>query len=70
MGIFFSKEAIKRLSSEQFEQLNSLANAAEAENINEQDDAAKEAMNNYIADYKQKEAESAAYTSDLVSSFV
>lgn len=65
MGIYFNKEAIEKLSGEQVAQLNNLADAAAAQNIDEQ-----EAVKNYIADLAKREAAAAERQKELISSFV
>lgn len=70
MGIYFNNEAIKKLSGEQFATLNQLADAAEAQNIDEQENNDQEAVKNYIADLTKKEQEEANRAKDLVSSFI
>lgn len=70
MGIYFNKEAIEKLSGEQVAQLNQLADAAAAENVDEQDAQEQEAVKKYIADLAKKEADAAARQKELVSSFI
>ena len=70
MGIYFNKEAIKKLSGEQVATLNSLADAAAAENIDEQGTEEQEAVKNYIADLAKREADAAERQKELISSFV
>ena len=70
MGIFFNKESIKRLSADQFAALNQLADAAQAENINEEGSGEQEAVKNYIQGLAKKEADEAERAKDLVSTFI
>lgn len=70
MGIYFNKEAIEKLSGEQVATLNSLADAAAAENIDEQGTEEQEAVKNYIADLAKREADAAERQKELISSFV
>lgn len=70
MGIYFNTDAINKLSGEQVAELNKLADAAAAQNIDEQDAAEKEAVKKYVEAYKQKEADAAARQKELISTFV
>ena len=70
MGIFFNNEAMEKLSAEQVAQLNQLADAAAAENVDEQEAAEQEAVKKYVEAYKQKEADAAERQKELISSFV
>lgn len=70
MGIYFKTDAINKLSGEQVAELNKLADAAAAENIDEQGTDEQEAVKKYIADLAKKEAEAAARQKELVSSFI
>ena len=70
MGIYFNNEAIKKLSAEQFRALNQLADAAQAENIDEKDNNDQEAVKNYIQGLAKKEADEAERAKDLVNSFI
>ena len=70
MGIYFNKEAIEKLSGEQVAQLNNLADAAAAQNIDEQGTDEQEAVKNYIADLAKREAAAAERQKELISSFV
>lgn len=70
MAILFRNSDLKKLSAEQFRTLGQLADAAQAETVNDQTDADHEAMTEYCKQLAEKANAEQQAQAALVSSFV
>lgn len=70
MAIYFSNSNLKQLTAEQLHTLGQLADAAQAETVNDQTDADHEAMTEYCKQLAEKAAAEQQAQHALVSSFI
>ena len=70
MAIYFTNSNLKQLSAEQLHTLGLLADAAQAETVNEQDEADRQAMADYCKQLAEKAAAEQQAQHALVSSFI
>lgn len=70
MAIFFSNANLKQLTSEQLHTLGQLADAAQAETVNDQGEADRQAMADYCKQLAEKAAAEQQAQQALVSSFI
>lgn len=70
MAILFKNSDLKKLSPEQFRTLGQLADAVNAQTVNDQTEADNEAMTQYCKQLQEKSAAEAQAQQALVSSFI
>lgn len=70
MAILFRNSDLKKLTPEQFRTLGQLADAAQAETVNEPEAADHSAMQDYCNQYQAKAEAEAQAQQALVSSFI
>ena len=70
MAIYFSNSNLKKLSAELLHQLGLLADAVQAETVNEPEAADRQAMTDYCKQLQEKSAAEAQAQQALVSSFI
>ena len=70
MAIYFSNSNLKKLNAEQLHTLGQLADAVEAQTVNEPEATDNEAMQAYCKQLQEKSAAEAQAQQALISSFV
>lgn len=70
MAILFSNANLKKLTAEQLHTLGQLADAAQAETVNDQTEADRQAMTEYCKQLQEKSAAEAQAQQALINSFV
>lgn len=70
MALYFSNSNLKKLSAEQLHTLGQLADAVEAQTVNEPEATDNEAMTAYCNQLKEKSEAEAQAQQALISSFV